>query len=86
MAEQQVHLVPGVVPTNHGNTVAAWALCGLLTVGMIIGAIGFDMANTVVFGAGVAIMVLGLVAGAVLKAAGYGQGGAKTLAKAKAHH
>ena len=82
MAEKIV-IEPVAPYTNHGNTLAAWALCGLVTIGFIIGAVGFDLANTPITIAGIVVMVVGLIAGIALKAAGYGQGGAKTLAKAK---
>lgn len=82
MAEEKIVIEPVAPYSNHGNTVAAWALCGLLTIGFIIGAVGFDMANQVILIAGVVVMIIGLIAGLVLKKAGYGQGGAKT----KYHH
>ncbi|MBM7050662.1 HGxxPAAW family protein [Rothia sp. ZJ1223] len=88
MSEQQVRLVPGVVPNNHGNTVASWVLVALMTVGMIVGAVGFSLANLPLLVIGVALLVIGAVAGFALKKAGHGQGGAKTIerAKAKGHH
>lgn len=83
MAEKQIVIHPVAPHTNHGNTVAAWTLCGLVTIGFIIGAIGFDIANTLICIVGIAIIVVGVIAGIALKGAGFGQGGAKTLARAK---
>lgn len=83
MAEKQIVIYPVAPHTNHGNTVAAWTLCGLVTIGFIIGAIGFDIASHLMLYVGIAIILVGLVAGLVLKKGGHGQGGAKTLARAK---
>lgn len=82
MAEKQIELNPALPYTNHGNTVAAWALCGLVTIGFIIGSVGFNIANMMILIVGCVVMAVGIVAGIALKAAGYGQGGAKT----KYHH
>lgn len=92
MSDQQVRLVPGVVPNNHGNTVAAWTLTGFMTVGMIIGAIGFSIANTFLLIVGIALMLIGAIAGFALKKSGHGQGGHRTIererakASTRAHH
>lgn len=82
MAKQTVEMVPDLPYNNHGNTVASWAMVGIMTLGAIVGAIGFDLASTPIFVVGVAIILIGIVAGVVLRAAGYGQGGKHT----KYHH
>lgn len=82
MAKQTVEMVPDLPYNNHGNTIASWAMVGILTLGAIVAAVGFDMASTPIFVVGAAIMLIGVVAGVVLRAAGYGQGGKHT----KYHH
>ncbi|WP_237202632.1 HGxxPAAW family protein [Rothia endophytica] len=82
MSKQTVEMVPDLPHTNHGNTIASWAMLGIIIVGAIVAAVGFDIASTPIFVVGVAIMLIGLVAGLVLRAAGYGQGGKHT----KYHH
>lgn len=82
MSKQTVEMVPDLPHTNHGNTIASWAMLGIITLGFIVAAIGFDISSTPIFVVGVAIMLIGLVAGLVLRAAGYGQGGKHT----KYHH
>jgi len=60
---------------GHGNTVASWAMFGIMIVGVIVACIAFTIPNWVVFWGGVAVVLIGLIVGAVLKAAGYGVGG-----------
>ncbi|MDO4898617.1 MAG: HGxxPAAW family protein [Rothia sp. (in: high G+C Gram-positive bacteria)] len=82
MSKQTVEMVPDLPYNNHGNTVASWAMVAIMTLGAIVGAVGFDMANTPIFAVGVAIILIGIVTGIVLRSAGYGQGGKHT----KYHH
>ncbi|MET1034160.1 HGxxPAAW family protein [Arthrobacter halodurans] len=63
---------------GHGNSVAAWSAVGVMLVGVLVGCIGFGLANTVVLGAGAVIVVLGLVVGWFMKRIGYGVGGSKS--------
>lgn len=78
MAEKQVVLTPEIPYPNHGNTVAAWALTFIVIIGAIVAAIGFDSFHWPIMIAGAVIMVVGVIVGIALRAAGYGQGGAKT--------
>ena len=63
---------------GHGNTVAAWAMFGVMIVGVIIACVAFALPNWVLFWAGCGVVVIGLIVGLVLKAAGYGLGGKHT--------
>ncbi|WP_237187643.1 HGxxPAAW family protein [Rothia nasimurium] len=78
MAHQTVEMVPDLPYPNHGNTTASWAMVIIMTVGSIIGAVGFCLANTPIFIVGMAVLAIGIVAGIVLRSAGYGQGGKHT--------
>ena len=63
---------------GHGNTVAAWACVGVMTVGVIVGCVGFVMASVPVTVVGIGLIIVGVIAGGVLKSMGYGKGGSKT--------
>ena len=63
---------------GHGNTVAAWAMVGIMFVGVVVSCIAFIIPNWIVFWAGGVVIVIGLIVGMVLKAAGYGVGGKHT--------
>lgn len=63
---------------GHGNTVAAWAMFGVMFVGVVVSCIAFIIPNWIVFWAGGVVIVIGLIVGMVLKAAGYGVGGKHT--------
>lgn len=78
MAEKQFMLTPNMPYPNHGNTVASWAMIGIIIVGAIVAAVGFDTFHWPVVIVGASIAVLGIIVGIVLKVAGYGQGGSKT--------
>lgn len=82
MAQQTVEMVPDLPYNNHGNTVASWAMMIIMMLGSIVAAVGFCIASSSILIVGVAVIVIGLVAGIVLRAAGYGQGGKHT----KYHH
>lgn len=64
---------------GHGNTIAAWALVGTVSVGTIICGITMFLELWPVFIVGLVIIALGIVAGVVLKQMGWGVGGHKTL-------
>ena len=64
MAEEKIVIVPERPYANHGNTVAAWVMVAIMTVGVLVGSIAYDLGSQPV--------------GFFLKQAGYGQGGAKT--------
>ena len=65
---------------GHGNTVAGWACVAVMTVGVIVGCVGFVNASVPVTVVGIGFIVVGLIVGGVLKAMGYGKGGTKTAA------
>ncbi|MGQ3384441.1 HGxxPAAW family protein [Glutamicibacter sp. TV12E] len=63
---------------GHGNSIAAWSCVLIMTVGFIVGGIAFaNLAWSIVW-VGCGIVVLGLIVGAILKAAGFGVGGARS--------
>ena len=63
MTEEKVVIVPERPYANHGSTVASWVMIAIMTTGVLVGAVAYDLAQ---------------VAGLLLKSAGYGQGGSKT--------
>ncbi|MEX3610089.1 HGxxPAAW family protein [Rothia sp. LK2588] len=83
MAEKHVELLSPTPYPNHGNTVAAWVLVSLVCLGVIVGAVGFSIFSQTLLILGLVIVVLGIVAGIAMRAAGFGQGGARTKYK---HH
>lgn len=83
MAKIENVLVPEPV-VGEGNTVSAWTLVLVVTVGLIVATVGFSMLNFVIMNIGIAVMVVGLLLGGVLKAAGYGKDGKHT--KTPVHH
>lgn len=61
---------------GHGNTVAAWACVAIMSMGIVIGLIGFvQELGSVLMWVGGVIVVLGLIVGAVLKGMGMGYEG-----------
>ena len=68
MTEEKVVIVPERPYANHGSTVASWVMIAIMTTGVLVGAVAYDLAQPVIV----------LVAGLLLKSAGYGQGGSKT--------
>ncbi len=63
---------------GHGNSVASWTTVIIIMVATLLGTWFFwENQPTMVWASG-GLVVVGLVAGAVLKAAGYGVGGSKT--------
>jgi hypothetical protein len=57
---------------HHGNTLAAWVMVGIMSVGAVIAAVGVSMWNLPVSIVGAVIVAVGLIAGKVLSLAGYG--------------
>ena len=78
MAEEKIVIVPERPYANHGSTVASWVMIAIMTTGVLVGAVAYDLAQPVIVFVGAGIIALGLVAGLLLKSAGYGQGGSKT--------
>jgi hypothetical protein len=63
---------------GHGNSVASWTTVIIIMVATLLGTWFFwDNQPNLVWASG-GLVVVGLVAGAILKAAGYGVGGSKT--------
>ena len=73
--DERVHLPVSAPPTNHGHTVAAWALVGLVILGGVVMALAVILAETWLFAVGAGVAVVGLVVGRVLKMLGFGQTG-----------
>jgi hypothetical protein len=57
---------------NHGNSVAAWTAVSVVTLGFVVGAFAFLVAQPWVFWVGVGVVVLGVVLGKVLAMMGFG--------------
>ncbi|NHU84064.1 hypothetical protein GWK18_00355 [Kocuria sp. JC486] len=60
---------------GHGNTPAAWACVAILTVGVLLGVIGFTLPAMTLFWVGLALCGVGLVVGFVMKKMGMGYEG-----------
>jgi hypothetical protein len=72
------YLPPGVPPTNHGHTVAAWVTMAGITLGVLIAAWGVIVAQAssswlVIFVLGFVVILASLIAGLVLRNLGMGQ-------------
>lgn len=72
------YLPPGVPPTNHGHTVAAWVTMTGITLGALISAFGLVLAasspsGTVMFVVGLVVVGASLIVGLVLRNLGMGQ-------------
>ncbi|MFC7492504.1 MULTISPECIES: HGxxPAAW family protein [unclassified Knoellia] len=61
---------------NHGNSVAAWVMVGIIILASAVMAVAMIFPNLPLFIGGVVLVVVGLVAGKVLALAGYGVNGA----------
>ena len=55
--------VPERPYANHGSTVASWVMIAIMTAGVLVGAVAYDLAQPVIVFVGAGIIVLGLVAG-----------------------
>ncbi|MFI2364868.1 HGxxPAAW family protein [Promicromonospora sp. NPDC019610] len=72
------YLPPGVPPTNHGHTVAAWVTMVGITLGVLISSWGVVVAQSwsawlVLFVLGFVVVGASLVIGLVLRNLGLGQ-------------
>jgi len=67
---------------NHGQTIAAWTAVTVVVIGGVLASLGVVVALPWLFWVGMVVVAGGVVAGKVLQMAGYGQGGAHTLARA----
>ena len=65
--------LPEMAHPNHGRTVAAWTTNSGIALGALIAAIGVGLAAWTWVWVGSGVAVAALLAGAVLKALGYGQ-------------
>ncbi|EYT49699.1 MULTISPECIES: HGxxPAAW family protein [Kocuria] len=70
---------------GHGNTLAAWVTVGIMSVGVIVGVVGFTVGSTALLIAGIVLVVVGLVAGAVLSRMGHGSGSEQRKHEARQH-
>jgi len=66
---------------GHGNSPAAWTTVAIILVAFIIGTFAFWFEQVWLVWASAGLAVVGLIVGAIMKAAGYGVGGAKVAAK-----
>ncbi|HEY8718990.1 HGxxPAAW family protein [Pengzhenrongella sp.] len=83
---ETANLPPSSPWANEGQTIAAWVLVIIVVVGGTLSGVGVLVAAVWLFWVGMAVVVLGVVTGKLLQMAGYGQGGANTLARqARAH-
>ncbi|WP_353953625.1 HGxxPAAW family protein [Knoellia sp. S7-12] len=60
---------------NHGNSVAAWVMVGLVLLGSFIMSLAFIFPSVALFVVGVVVVIAGLVAGKLMALAGYGING-----------
>lgn len=60
---------------NHGNSLAAWVMVGVVLLGSAIMSAAFIWPSVALFIVGVLVVIAGLVAGKVLALAGYGING-----------
>ena len=60
---------------NHGNSVAAWVMVGIILLASAVMSIAMIFPNVPLFIGGVVLVIVGLVAGKVLALAGYGING-----------
>ena len=65
--------LPDPAPHNHGKTTAAWVANIGITIGFVLGAIGFSFSLGALLWGGVAIVVLSAVAGGIMRLMGKGQ-------------
>jgi hypothetical protein len=85
-SSESMRLPPSAPYANEGQTVAAWTLVIVVILGAAVAAAGVLLALVWLFWAGLALVVLGVLIGKVLQMAGYGQGGANTVARQRRAH
>lgn len=79
--EDRSYEVPDRLPSaNHGNTVAAWTLAVVVMLGVLAAAVAMIANRPQFFWVGLGISAFGLILGGVLRSAGWGQGGSRTIA------
>ena len=61
-----------LVPSDHGNSPAAWTAVAVMIAGSVVCALAFPLTSPALFAAGLVVMVLGLAVGKVMAMAGYG--------------
>lgn len=61
---------------NHGNSLAAWVMVGVVLLGTAIMSLAFILPSMATFIGGCVVVIAGLIAGKVLALAGYGVNGA----------
>ena len=61
---------------DHGNSVAAWTMVGILLVAAAVMSLAVAFPNVPLFIGGVVLAIVGVVAGKLLALAGYGVNGA----------
>lgn len=57
---------------GHGNSAGAWAMCALVVVGFVAGAIGLFLGQMIIVWISIAIALVGVVVGIVAGRAGSG--------------
>ncbi|WP_246260660.1 HGxxPAAW family protein [Cellulomonas taurus] len=75
---EALRLPPVAPPTNHGRTVAAWTVTYVVVAGFLVAALAMIFSLVWLFWVGMGAAIAGVVAGIVLRAAGFGQGGKHT--------
>ncbi len=58
---------------DHGHTVAAWTVSGLLMLGSVVATLGVVVQNWTVFWVGMALLPVAGIAGKVLALMGFGK-------------
>ncbi|MEV7971938.1 HGxxPAAW family protein [Cellulomonas sp. NPDC089187] len=75
---EALRLPPVAPPTNHGRTVAAWTVTWVVVLGFLVAGLAMMFSQVWLFWVGMGAAVVGVIAGVLLRAAGFGQGGKRT--------
>ena len=59
MTEEKVVIVPERPYANHGSTVASWVMIAIMTTGVLVGAVAYDLAQPVIVFVGAGIIGAG---------------------------
>ena len=70
---------------GHGNTLAAWVTVGIMSLGVLVGVVGFTIQSTIMLIVGIVLVAVGLIVGAVLKSKGHGAGSEQRKHEAGQH-